>query len=220
MKHFVAATAAAVALTMARPATAEVVTLEQLRAAALKARPELAVQDARIASAQARIAEAEASRQPKVAGRVQATASPGSELVEVQEVDGQDTFIVAGSRTIDEGAEAFAPQLRYSARVGVEWNVWDFGRTEAASQAARAEQRARQAEAAQTRQRLIEAVDEVYLEWLGAHQRARLESETVRRLQAQLTDLRTKAEVGGIAPVRPPARRCRPRRRPAAQQLR
>ena len=191
---------AAVVLGTAASAEAQVITLEMLRARALKARPELALQDARIASAEARVAEAQAPLRPRVSGRVDATASPGSELVTVQGIDPNEQFVVAGSKALDEGIDAFAPQLRYSARVGVEWNIWDFGRTSAAAQAARAERRARQAEAAQTREALVEAVDEVYLEWLGAHERARLETETIAALKRRIDDLQAKADAGGLAP--------------------
>ena len=193
--------AACASLLMPSVAQAEVVTLEQLRAKALKSRPELAVQDARMAGARAKIAEAQAPSRPRVAGRVEATASPGSELVTVRDVDSNDEFVVGGSRTLNDGIDAFAPQLRYAARVGVDWNLWDFGRTEAAAQAARAELRARQAEAAQTRDALIVAVDEVYLEWLGAHQRAALESDGIQRLEQRLTDLKAKVEAGDLAPT-------------------
>ena len=43
------------------------------------------------------------------------------------------------------------------------------------------------------------AVDEVYLEWLGAHERARLEADSIQQLQDRLTGLQTRAEVGGLA---------------------
>ena len=191
--------AAITTFTVSGTAQAQVVTLQQLRAKALESRPELAVQDARLAGAQAKVEGTLAAQRPRVSGRVEATASPGSELVTVRDADGTE-FIVGGSRTLDDGIDAFDPQLRYSARVGVEWNVWDFGRTEAASQAARAELRARQAEAAKTREALVVAVDEVYLEWLGASERANLEAETVRRLEARLVDLKAKADAGGLAP--------------------
>ncbi|MEM7675046.1 MAG: TolC family protein, partial [Myxococcota bacterium] len=182
------------------PAKAQVVTLHALRAKALQARPALAEQDARLASAKARIDEARAPTRPRIAGRVEAIASPGSELVTVRDADDGDTFIVAGSRAIDDGSDAFLPQFRYTARVGVDWNLWDFGRTDAATRAARAELRARQAEAAYTRQSLVAAVDEVYLEWLGAYEKASLEAETIRHLDAKIESLKSKIEAGGLAP--------------------
>ena len=187
----------------ATSASAQVVTLEQLRAKALQSRPELAVQDARIAGARARIDQANAPSRPTVAGRVEATASPGSELITVREDLGNnqegDQFVVSGSKALGDNG-AFAPQFRYSARVGINWNIWDFGRTDAAAQAARAEMRARQAEAAQTREALVAAVDEVYLEWLGTDRRAALEAETVGRLDQRLKDLQAQTDAGGLAP--------------------
>ena len=183
-----------------RSAANRVITLEQLRARALKHRPELALQEARVAGAKAGVGVAQAPQQPKIAGRVEATASPGSELVTVQEVGTNEEFVVAGSKALGDGIEAFEPQLRYSAQVGLDWNIWDFGRTDAATQAARAELRARQAEAALTRQSLITAVDEVYLEWLGAYERAKLESNTVERLAQRTRDLFARANAGGLAP--------------------
>ncbi|MEO1334919.1 MAG: TolC family protein, partial [Myxococcota bacterium] len=181
-------------------AQAQVVTLSAMRAKALQTRPALAMQDARVASAEAGVDEARAPARPKVAGRLEATASPGSELVTVRDAEDGDTFIVAGSRAIDDGSDAFLPQFRYAARVGVDWNIWDFGRTDAATRAARAELKARQAEAAHTRQSLVAAVDEVYLEWLGAHERASLEAETIRHLDTKLGSLKSKVEAGGLAP--------------------
>ncbi len=188
------------ALSPASVAWGQVVTLQQLRARALKGRPELALQDARLAGAEARVAQAKTPLLPRVSGRVEANASPGSELVTVNDINTNDEFIVAGSKTIDDGLDAFDPQLRYSARLGVTWNVWDFGRTDAATQAARAELRARQAEAAQTREALIVAVDEVYIEWLGAYERARLEARTIERLNERIAGLKTKISAGGLAP--------------------
>ena len=192
-------TAACMSLAFATPATAQVVTLEQLRAQALKSRPELAMQAARVAGAEARVEAARAPQRPRVLGRVEATASPGSELITVNDADGDGAFVVAGSKALGDGIEAFEPQLRYSAQVGVDWNVWDFGRTDAATRAARAELRARQAETAQTRDSLVVAVDEVYLEWLGAHQRAELEADSVKRLTQRAQDLESRVQAGSLA---------------------
>lgn len=187
------------ALLIATAPESEVVTLEQLRAQALESRPELALQEARIAEAAARVDEAEAPLRPQVAGRLEVTASPGAELVTVEDVDVGGEFVVAGSKAITEGLEAFEPQIRYSAQVGLTWNLWDFGRTDAATRAARAERRAREAEAAQSRHALVSAVDEVYLEWLEATERARLEKEAVERLTARLRDLRGLVDAGTLA---------------------
>ena len=186
-----------------------VVTLQQLRARALGARPELSLHDARLAQASAKIDEAKAAQRPQVAGRLEALASPGSELIRVENLEGVDRsdptdrgdeFIVGGSKTISDGSEAFEPQARYSAQVGVEWTVWDFGRSAAAIGAARAERRAREAEAAQTRDALVRAVDEVYLEWLGAVERAKFEAGAVRRYLERRTDLKERAAAGTLAP--------------------
>jgi outer membrane protein TolC len=184
------------------PARAEtLVRLSELRAQALKDRPELAAEDARVAQAAARVDEAGAARRPEIAGTVETSVAPGGQLVELPaSVTGDGPLLVQGSPTLDQGGAAFEPQVRYAGVVGVDWNVHDFGRTEAAERAARAEARAREADRALTRRRLLSAVDATYLEWLAAERRAHAEAETVVRRRAALEDAKGRVEAGALPP--------------------
>lgn len=195
--------AAPVESTPERPESGRgIVTLPDLRARALKQRPELVVDRTRIAQAEAQESIASAGRMPTIAATLDTSVSPGGQLIELSPgVSGLDgPVLVQGSPTIDQGAAAFEPNVRYGGLIGVDWKIYDFGRTDALLRAARAETGAKKAEAARTKSNLLAAVDAAYLEWLGASERARFERAALDRLHARRRDLEARVQVGALAP--------------------
>ena len=189
-----------------RAAYAELLTLEDARQFARATRAEMAVHQARLDRAHALIRRVGATRRPRLVGTFDLEAAPGSELVFVKgsldeaDLDNGEPFLVAASRPIDEGIEAFAPQFRYGAFVGVEWNLYDFGRTAATRTAAHAEERARRADRVVAERVLTTQVDAAYLAWLGAEERAALEEDNIRAARRRLADLEVRVGAGSAAP--------------------
>lgn len=188
-----------------RAAHGDLLTLEDARRQARVTRAEMTVHQARLERADALIRKVGATRRPRLVSTVDLEAAPGSELIFVDgRIDRRspttDPFLVAASRPIDEGLEAFAPQLRYSALVGLEWNAYDFGRTEAMRAAARAEGQALRADRALAERILTAQVDTAYLAWLGARERATLERQNIRAARQRLADVEVQVDAGSAAP--------------------
>lgn len=181
----------------ASAAEAAPVRLGEVRAHALAARPELRGQAARVAAAEARVREADAADGPRLEATVDGSVSPGSKLVSIGE--GNDEVFVSGSPAFGQDG-AFVPRLRYGAMLGLDWALFDFGRSEAATRAAEAESEARRAELASTRADLVRAVDGAYLQWLGAFARWRSASVQQAYLRSELEEGRRQVEDGLLAP--------------------
>lgn len=182
-------------LTLAAPQGT--LSLQDARASALKSRPELVIIGARQTVAEAKVATAKAAERPKFAAKLDVQAAPGGELVEVQNDDGE-TLLVSGTHKLSDGSDAFQPTWSYGASVVMSWDIYDFGRTGAAKQAARAAVYARRAEAAHTRSQLLKAVDAAYLSWVSAHQRAAQSKAAAARVARQLADLGARIEAGAL----------------------
>lgn len=204
--------AAALALGLTTVARAEnVLSLAEARALALKSRPELAMSKAALEAAGAELDVAKSGQRPRVAASVTGNVAPGGQLIRLnvteggslvqdnsdpqQPVEGDPVF-VGGTPAIDRGIDAFVPVVRYGAAVAVNWNVFDFGRTQAAARAAEAEREARSAELARSRGQLIEAVDAAYLAWLGAHAELDAATAAAKRSHVRLRDLEVQVEEG------------------------
>lgn len=180
----------------------EVLTLQAARASALAARPALAIQRAQQKEASAKTEEAKSARLPQVSAGLDVSASPGGQLVKLDSdfVEGLDQdVLVSGSPALGDSG-AFEPQFRYGAMLGVSWQVYDFGRTEAAIRAAEAQRAAKSAEGAAVKQDLLRAVDSAYLHWLAAHERARFQSLEVSTAKKKLETLENEIELGVSAP--------------------
>src|SRR5687767_10333086 len=92
-------------------AAAQILTLEEIEARALKDRAELAVSRASIARAQAELAVVEARSGPTFGARIEGSVAPGGTLVSVNDAnsptaDPSNTYLVQGSRPITD-IEAF-----------------------------------------------------------------------------------------------------------------
>jgi outer membrane protein TolC len=160
-----------VLLAASRSARAEVVPMADLEAHALRARPSLEASDARIVAAKARIDLARSAYSPTVSLLGEASIAPGTQLVEINEtavVNGGSNYLIGASRKLGDPG-AFNPFPRYGVTLDIRGNLYDFGRTGAAVEAARAQQRAFQAEAKQSAREIVRDVRVAYVRWATAH---------------------------------------------------
>jgi outer membrane protein len=154
-----------------RSAHAEVVALADLEAHALQARPSLEASDARIVAAKARIDLARSAYSPTLSLLGEASVAPGTQLVELNQnavVNKGSDYLIGASRKLGDPG-AFNPFPRYGVTLDIRGNLYDFGRTSAAVEAARAQQRAFQAEAKQSARDIVRDVRVAYVRWATAH---------------------------------------------------
>lgn len=173
----------------------DVLTLVEARRMALEGRHQIEAGRLRVAAAVSEADAAGAGQRPRVGALIEVGASPGGQLNDVIDVEG-DRVTVAAARPLEDGLGAFEPVLRYGAGVSLNWTVLDFGRTAAAERAAEAESLARTAELAQTRSALLEAVDGAYLVWLGAEERLELEGRALTRAEKRLERITERLAAG------------------------
>ncbi|HET6337025.1 MAG TPA: TolC family protein, partial [Polyangiales bacterium] len=131
-------------------ARADVVKLADLEARALSQRPEVAASAARVRGAAAEIDAVESTYYPQISGSVDATLAPGRKLIKLPGSD----YLVSGSTALG-GENSFQPHPRYGASVAARGTLYDFGRTRSALDAARAKERASQADASARAQMLV-----------------------------------------------------------------
>jgi outer membrane protein TolC len=151
-------------------ARAEVVTLPALEALALKARPTLDAGSARARAAEAEIDKARSSRYPTLGLEVDSSLAPGRKLVTIQAAgtSGEENqYVVQAARKISDTG-AFKPQLRNELGLQLNGNIYDFGRSNAAIEASRAQHASAQAEEEAARTAIVRGVRGAYLAWLGA----------------------------------------------------
>lgn len=164
------------------------ITLEALEQQALASRPTLAAQQARIRRAAAEVERRGSADNPTVALGSEATLSPGGTLERVAgtDLDPANEILVQGIRAIGD-RHAFAAQGRYGATLDMSMNLYDFGRTALAVEAARAEQAAADADDRATRREILDDVRAAYLAWLGASEVALISEQAVTDAQARRT---------------------------------
>ena len=151
-----------------RPGAAQVVTLSQLEALALKSRPTLDAGAARSRAAEADIDKAESAYYPNLGLQAQSSIAPGRTLLKIRDPEHpENEYFVQGARDFAEGS-AFAPQFRNDIGLELRGNLYDFGRTNAALSASLAARAAAQAEEETLRARIVDNVRGAYLAWLGA----------------------------------------------------
>jgi outer membrane protein TolC len=148
-------------------ARADVVKLADLEARALSQRPEVAASAARVNGAAAEIDAAKSTYYPQVSATLDGTLAPGRALIPY-EAGGKD-YLIAGSQTLSESG-ALRPQPRYGANVAARGTLYDFGRTRSALDAARAKQRASEADASARAQVLVLEIRAAYLRWAVAQE--------------------------------------------------
>lgn len=189
---------------LATRGSAEVVRLEELEANAVHRRASMDAAAHRTASARADARLSRSAYFPAVALGVEGSGSPGGRLVDVTDTNG-DKYLVSGSRRLGESG-AFVPQVRYGAMLSLGGQLYDFGRTRAAVEAAEAHGSAVRAEERATRASVVREVRAAYLGWLeavalhAASQKA-VASARVRRdlVQARIeTGVRPPSELGPV----------------------
>lgn len=189
--------ALATALTLAPAgAQAEVVTLSWVRSRALAEHPELAASAARVDAAEASVEQAKSATRPRIGADLAASVAPGGQIFEL-ESNGQ-TFRVPATPVLGDD-DAVLPIPRWRTTVGLDWRIYDFGKSSAATRSARWKARARQARAAATADALVEAVDAAYLDWLDASERAELRASGLERARDRLARLEAKLDAGAVS---------------------
>jgi outer membrane protein len=154
-------------LIWAGTARADIVRLQELEAQALRARPSLAANDARVLQAKARIDQARSAYAPTITLTGDASIAPGHQLISIRDAVSQQEILVAGSLPLGNSG-AFTPLARYGGMLDVRGNLYDFGRTGAAVDAAAAQRRAAQAEANQASRAVVRDVRLAYVRWATA----------------------------------------------------
>jgi outer membrane protein TolC len=160
-----AAAALVCVLACAGTTRADVVRLQDLEAHALRTRPSLAANDARILQAKARIDQARSAYAPIITLAGDASIAPGHQLVSVDSPTGP--VLVAGSLPLGDTG-AFSPLPRYGVMFDVRGNLYDFGRTGAAVDAAHAQRRAVQADSIKAARDVVRDVRLAYVRWAAA----------------------------------------------------
>lgn len=162
------------------PANAQTVALEALERQALASRQGLSAQQARIRRAVAEVERRRSAYNPSITLASDVALSPGGTLERVAGValDPAHEVLVQGIRAIGD-RHAFAAQARYGATLDISMNLYDFGRTALAVEAARAEQAAATADDRAIRRQVLDAVRAAYLAWLGATEVAAISEQAV-----------------------------------------
>jgi outer membrane protein TolC len=186
--------ATAAILTLTPPARAEVVTLSAVEEQALHDRPALAADAARGRAADAGVDLAKSTYNPTLDLRAQSNLSPGRQLIDFM------GYKVSGTRPLDD-SDAFNAQLRYGVDLTLSANLYDFGRTAAALQAARAQRASADAKQEATREAILKAVRVAYLGWLTASELHAIAERGAADARARLSKVQALVQEG----VRPSA---------------
>jgi len=155
-------------------------TLEALEQQALASRQSLAAQQARIRGAAAEVERRLAAYSPNVTFSSDISLSPGGTLEHVasSDLDPAHEVLVQGIRALGD-RNAFAAQGRYGATLDISKNLYDFGRTALAVEAARAGQAAADADDQAARREVVDQVRAAYLTWLSATEVAAIGEQAV-----------------------------------------
>lgn len=176
-----------------------ILTLARARAMALEGRPELAAARAEVAAAEAASDGVDATAWPSLSLSAQLSASPGSQLLEVEVKDPEGSqALVSGTLPLDADG-AFEPLIRYGGSLGLSWSVWDFGRRAARRELAAAERAVAAAREAETAEQVQRAVDLAYLGWLAADARRAQIRSARAATEARLEDAKGRVEAGVAA---------------------
>jgi outer membrane protein len=169
-------------LIWAGTAAAEVVPLADLEARALESRTDLRASRADVDEAQAGVEAANSAYYPVVTAAIEATATPGGELVTVDR-DGTE-LVVSGTRTISEGG-AFIPRPRVTMGASARGLLYDFGRTASTIRAAESRAEAASALVRSESREIREQVRATYLNWIAAHTIAREAAAAARAAEGR-----------------------------------
>ena len=163
--------------------------LAELEARAQSSRPWRRGRDARMQGARARIQSARAAYSPTISFSTDAMLTPGQRIVDI------NGFKVNAAFPIDEPG-TFRPALRYGATFDVRGNLYDFGRTSDAVDAAEAEARAEQADARSAEEQSVRDLRAGYVRWASAHALWLIAQRTQRAAAESLARTRAAIEEG------------------------
>ena len=172
----------ALSLSLAAKAQAEVVTLASLEEAALKERPRLAADAARVRAARASVDQAKSAQRPRFTLRGDATLGPGRRLLPLP---GDEDYLVQASPSFAAKGAAFTPQLQSGAQLSADSRLYDFGRTRAAIEASEENTQAARAAQAASEEQIRESVRASYLYWLLQHELVRLSEDALEQVRGQ-----------------------------------
>lgn len=148
-------------------ARADVVSLRALETRAVAKRASIASARAAIEGARAGVSLVHGEASPKFSMELQSNVASGGQLVEVVDATG-NRYLVQGTRPLGDSG-AFTPQIRYGALLSMETPIYDFGRTRALDEAARARVQAASAAENAARAHVVRDVRRAYLAWVSAH---------------------------------------------------
>jgi outer membrane protein TolC len=163
-------------------AHAEVVSLASLEAKALANRPALMRESARARAASADVDKAASAYYPQFSLRGTTDVGPGRQLLLVD-----NQYYVSGAPAIKlgGGGNAVVGYPRSGLELAASANLYDFGRTKAATEAARESQGVARDVRAVTEAELLNAVRESYLGWVLNHQLKQRAEEALKEASAR-----------------------------------
>lgn len=180
---------------VASTSSAQVISLQEVERAAV--RSTALGEAASTRAARARLDEAGTNYNPRFSVTMEGTVSPGSELAPFKLENG-DTILVQGTRTLAD-SESLIPRVRYGAGLSMDQLIYDFGRTSAARDAARAGMSATAAEIRSAREGIIRSVRDAYVDWLKAFQSVPIAQQAADAAQARVQRVTQLMEEGAAS---------------------
>lgn len=184
-------------------AQAQVVTLAELEKRALQVGVFVDGHDARSRGAEAQLRQTAAAYYPQVVLRAETSLQPGRQLVRVcqagdancNDADNNREYLVSGARALGQD-NAFAVQPITRLEISANAPVYDFGRTKAAVRAGRFSHDAIRAERDADAEAVVRNVRATYLNWLSAHELAKVTESAARDAEDRHTRIAALVEQG------------------------
>jgi outer membrane protein TolC len=182
MREFLLTAVCAACATWSASARAEVIQLAELEQRALANRPALARAQARTREAEAELRKASSAYYPQFAIKADSSIGPGRQLLRfggtetAQGSNDENSYLVPGAAPLskDNRKNAWVGYPRTGVELAASANLYDFGRTQAATAAGHEGHTAALAARELSEAELRSAVREGYLGWLLTSELARL----------------------------------------------
>jgi outer membrane protein TolC len=180
-------------------ASAETVRLADVERHALAQRASIAAARARLLAARTRAGAARAPRYPLVTATLSGEMAPGSRLIRVRDIRGEE-YLMTGSRALgDEGV--LTPDFRHAGVLSLEGRLLDFGRTSASVRAADAGTAAAATEVRVEERAVALDVRLAYLAWLSAFEARRILARSATDTRALRESAEARVEEGSVRSV-------------------
>jgi outer membrane protein TolC len=189
MRGFLLTAVCAACATWSAGARAEVVKLEELEQRALQSRPAMAREHARTRVAEAELRKAASAYYPQFMIKADSSIGPGRQLLRFGGDENLPTaerdansYLVPGAAPLGNKnkKQAFVGYPRTGVELAASANLYDFGRTQAATEAGREGHAAALASRALSEAELRSAVREGYLGWLLSSELTRLAADALQ----------------------------------------